>query len=728
MTKHNDQVYFQEKRHLSLRILFYYLYRVYLLCLSKKKILLFLITTAFLAGLLFAPQTKIAVRIEDLSNPELKSYISMQKLKEDFNFEDKFTLVLKKNSSMDEKDYCLIKNWLQKENNTNPQISHVNSLLNVRSIKYENQLLFYPQIIDSPCEKKINFEVLKNNPLTSMFTTEHLEDFIINFTINPSSENLRHGPYNYQILNDIIQSAKSSLPYEVLSGGTLYFQSSVLEGIEYSEITNLIAAILLFCGYFYLYRTFIGAFTLLFIIYFINSFIKFGMAYFGHMIDPLTSCIFLMLTISAIEDYILLSFLVFKKKLPFQSAIKKLLLPSFLTSLTTSIGFGSLAVSSNQSIVHFSIWTSLGAMLEWVAMFLLLPAAVSMFPKIRRKIETHPIPKSIVPKNIITLTLSKKIACALALLPLILFFIYDRANLNYSPYDMFTKNHPISKFREHLLQTRKTEGELSIVFKNNDFNLEEIISKISQDPSVSKIYSELDLNSYINQQPSFLTKLISEDFKRTDFGKLFFGIEAKRAIVYVNSFDTKDIPRIVQRMEKICKDNCEISSEIIVSKDYALGILKTLYDSALFGFLSIIILISWLVLCTNKKYFIPIIISTLWASFILLILVIIFQFKINVVTCVALSVLIGLAGDNAIQFLLLQEKTLRHSIDDVGEASTENLFLLLLLSSTLFLSYFQTPKTLAFLMMIGIILMLIGDLWVLKGLIGFVDRDKKIVR
>ncbi|MBC7714152.1 MAG: hypothetical protein H7177_12485 [Rhizobacter sp.] len=672
-------------------------------------------------------KTKIAVRTEDFSDQNLPSYKAMTRLKEQYSFEDKLTLVINKKTPFNDADYCKIKNWLRTEVNTNRDIGGYNSLFNLRIPQFENGILFYPAIIDNPCEHPVDYVTLKKHPLLTMFSTPELTDFVISFKINPSPVEFRHGIYDYKALSRIIESARKSLPYEILPGGTLFFQSSVLDGIHFTTVLNVIASVLLFFGYYIFYRSIIGACTLLAVILVTTTMIKAGMAYFGHMIDPLSSCIFLMITVSSIEDYILFSFLVFKQKMPFNRASKKLLLPSFLTSVTTAIGFGSLAVSSNPSIVHFSIWTSFGAMFEWVAMFLIVPVFVNMFPKIKKRIENHPRPKRLVPSQLISYTPPKAIAIIIALIPLAIIFMYDKANLSYSPYDMFTKDHEISKFREHIYKTRQNEGELSIIFKNLEDNIDDIVEKIKKDPAVAGVFSESDINKEIKPLPEYLHRLVFEDFKRTDLGKLFISRDSKRIIAYIKSYDTKDVPVVVARMQQICGTRCSITSEIIVSKDYAVGILQTLYDSALSGFFSIIVLIAWLVMTLSKKHTVPVLVSTLWASFMLLILVVAFQFKINVVTCVALSVLIGLAGDNVIQFLLLQKEkeSFSNSVEEVGEASTENFILMMLLSSTLFFSYFQTPRTLALLMMIGIVLMFIGDLWVLNGLTAISDKKTK---
>lgn len=725
MTDQNTQTKPMAWQYKLLRLLHYKLYRTYSFFIKNKKIVA--LALIFFLGLCFYLGTwvKIAVRTEDFSDKNLSSFVEMGKLKNEYPFEDKLTLVINKGKPLNGSDFCKIKNWLQREVNNNPDILNSSSILNLRSPDFKEGKLFYPLMIESPCELPINFEKLKNHPLLTMFTTKEISDMVIHFEIKPSPVVFRHGIYDYKILDKIIESAKKKLPYEIIPGGTLFFESSVLAGIEYSKVINIIASILLFLGHYFFYRSLLGAFSLLGVILVTNIMIKAGMGIMGHMIDPLTSCIFLLITVSAIEDYILLSFLVFKQKMRFNLAVKKLLLPSFLTSLTTAIGFGSLAVSTNPSIVHFSIWTTSGAIFEWIVIFLVLPVLVNLFSSVKMGIENHPVPKRIVPEKLITYTLRKPITIVLTIIPFIIILIHNKANLSYNPFNMFDKSHAITHYRNHLQKSRHYEGEVSVVFNKLDEDISTIAEQIKKDPAVASIYTDLEMKKEIEAFPTFLQSIIFEDFKRTSLGKLFVSDKSKRIIANVKSYDTKDIPSVEKRLKAICQEKCDVKSEILVSKDYANGILKTLYDSALSGFFLIILLISWLVLTLSKRHFFPIIFSTLWASFMLLTFVVFLQIKINVVTCVALSVLIGLAGDNAIQFLLLQKESLSSSIKEVGEASSENFVLMILLSATLMFSYFETPRILSLLMVVGIVLMFIGDLWILNGLISILDKKNK---
>jgi predicted RND superfamily exporter protein len=685
--------------------------------LRKRKIFLSLLLPILVLAFYYSAKTGIAVRTEDFSDKDLVSFKNMEKLKEDFAFEDKLSLIVSSSKKLEAQDLCRIETWLYQEVENNKNILSSASLFDLRYPEYNDGKLFYPKLIKDACNNDVNFHELMKHPLLRMFSTKDLTDVVIHLEIAPLKTPMKHGIYDYEVVKDIIKRAKADLPFDVYSGGTLFFQNSVLEGIKFANVVNLIAVVLLISLYFYFYRSFLFAFIMILIVLVTNTFIKAGMTILGHKIDPLSSCIFLMITVAILEDYMLLSFMIFKKKLSIIDATHKLLLPSFLTSLTTAIGFGSLYVSRNPSIVHFSIWTAFGAMFEWVAMFLILPMVARQFPALQKKISEKPVPKSIVPKKLISYTLKKPFAVILAFIPYILLFIPREANLSISPYDLFTDDHEASKFRQYITQTRKAEGEISIVFDDQTIDESEYSEKFKKHPLVTDAYSEQTVFDSIRKDlPEELHTLVMEDFRRTPVGAFFATPTNKRIILTVKSYSSKDVPGIASYLEKICQDKCTLASEIMVTNDYSLGVLETLYESASTGFGMILILITCLVLMTDKKYFFPVIISSLWASFALLLFVVVFKIQVNIVTCVALSVLIGAAGDNAIQFLLFKEGKLQDSVSEIGEASSENLILMMSMAATLLFSYFATPRDLSFLLMLGICFMFIGDIWVLNGL------------
>ena len=79
------------------------------------------------------------------------------------------------------------------------------------------------------------------------------------------------------------------------------------------------------------------------------------------------------------------------------------------------------------------------------------------------------------------------------------------------------------------------------------------------------------------------------------------------------------------------------------------------------------------------------------------------------------TILVGLAGDNAIQFIF-RNKGLQKDVKFFQTASVLVTFCMIILSSSFFFSSFQSLRDLGILMIIGFVLNFIGDIYILKSL------------
>ena len=98
------------------------------------------------------------------------------------------------------------------------------------------------------------------------------------------------------------------------------------------------------------------------------------------------------------------------------------------------------------------------------------------------------------------------------------------------------------------------------------------------------------------------------------------------------------------------------------------------------------------------------------------------KIEVNLMTCMFASVLVGLTGDNAIQFLMGSHMKngradLASGIDGRGGASV--ICSLLMATAALFflLSYFGPPRAFGLLLSSGLLAALFGDLWILRSLL-----------
>ena len=95
-----------------------------------------------------------------------------------------------------------------------------------------------------------------------------------------------------------------------------------------------------------------------------------------------------------------------------------------------------------------------------------------------------------------------------------------------------------------------------------------------------------------------------------------------------------------------------------------------------------------------------------------------FQIKINFITSLVIAIMVGMNGDNTIQFMLSGRKdSIYDGIKKRATGTILTTFLLMMSSLVFLLHYFEPPKVFGLLLMFGFLISLVGDLWILKGLL-----------
>ena len=117
------------------------------------------------------------------------------------------------------------------------------------------------------------------------------------------------------------------------------------------------------------------------------------------------------------------------------------------------------------------------------------------------------------------------------------------------------------------------------------------------------------------------------------------------------------------------------------------------------------------------KHFWPVTLSSLMGPLVILFFMALFQIQVTIVTSIFLAIMVGLTGDNAIQFMMTEDENIKEAIDSRARASVI-VSLVMILCSTLFLFQTLKPmKILGLLFIFGFIINLVGDLFGLKGLL-----------
>ena len=428
-----------------------------------------------------------------------------------------------------------------------------------------------------------------------------------------------------------------------------------------------------------------------------------------------------MIFVSSLEDFIFLSY--FIKKYGRKEGTKKLLLPSFFTSLTTVIGFGSLLFADLDMIRRFGLWASTAAALEWVFMFLALPALVEAFPRLENWIHPQKFLR-LSGGAILNYAVPKKIAfLGLLVFPLALWatqYLY----VSDSPIRLLEEDHPARQDLRKVEKSRGWQGQASIVFsdyENRSFN-KEVLRKVKDLTIVDQIEDPYTTRDHLTTgltpgMRSYFTELMRQNTAGHRLGPDHKGFA--RSILYLNNIDITDVNLMRKDIESYCPERqCWPAGSTISYGELGERVLSTLYKSLGGSLILVSLVILLLCLAKKKRHFHYLLLSAMWGPMALLCVFYLFNIPIYYILSMVASILVGMTGDNAIQFLFFSQdkNSFDESIHQMSYASFLVSIGMILACSVFFFGYFDPMKSLGGFMILGFILSLIGDIWILKSL------------
>lgn len=161
-----------------------------------------------------------------------------------------------------------------------------------------------------------------------------------------------------------------------------------LDVATFVPITVFIIVLILF----YLFRT-VGAVLLPLLVIFVTDVWVLGlMAYFDYPLNTLTSLIISLMFVIGVADVVHLMAKYFdevektrKKTESLEHMLDQLLLPCWITSFTTMVGFGSLMISDVEPIRNFGLFATIGTFLAFALTILLSCPIIQLFNVRREK-------------------------------------------------------------------------------------------------------------------------------------------------------------------------------------------------------------------------------------------------------------------------------------------------------------------------------------------------------
>src|SRR5262245_5654392 len=373
-------------------------------------------------------------------------------------------------------------------------------------------------------------------------------------------------------------------------------------------------------------------------------------------------------------------------------------------------------------VSRLGLWAGIGAALEWVVTFLVLPACLVRFPSWRRWAAPS---RAWTPRWMDSLV---RWSCprGVAIAALLVFALGFHGALNLERNDsvprLFDPGHPYRQGFEYLDRARGFEGFVHVVLPLADDRSRNgaVLERLSAVPGVTRVldpYAVMDAGLGVSDLvPSEIEEL--NPAAMAGLRGSFSPDGQARGIVYLRRIDSDSLRRTLRDIAEVCAEaGGTVAGDLVTYSEFHDRVPATLYSS-----LSVCLVLVAIVLCTLMALLRvggawAVLASSFWGVAVMMTALWWARVPLSFLTCGCASVLVGLTGDNIIQYLFARPKgRLDAGIHARGGASIQ-VSLLMALASLLFAgSAFLPSRRLGLLLSAGFLVTLAGDLWLLKAL------------
>jgi len=729
----------------ALRTIKIFLFKAFRLSQRQTRPFLVAFFIAFSIFSLGLSQFSFHTAVEDLAAPHLKSAMAYQDNLKGYQSSHEMILTLAAPDSrqLTVEEFCKVQRVVSGTHlDLAPELRLFAPWTVHRSQSKEMEIEFplrYPILCDANSRIEDQSQIINfytDKLFKNLLFSPTQNDLSIIFSFDPATEqsnsiwhkSARWGSLDFSLIQNLKIHLDEQLKQEVPQLKILWFGNAIFQsysllsmfkllGLNFFVTLSLIALCYVFFG------TFRSGFFLVFQISIACIMLFSLMGIFNIPLDLLTVNLALILALSTLEDFVFLSQL--QQRYPhwhWRKIFRIQLLPSFFTSLTTVIGFFSLTLSALPSVRYFGFFGGLGVLLEWGICLLLVPALLKIYPSLR--CWTQP-PFQWLSRQmpfIEKYQMSRfRARMLLVVFPLFL-AIFSFLKFEDKPEKMFTKRHPISQAYEYFNVERKDRGDLTLLFPNLDQSedIKRILKNISKLDRVSFIEDPFDFIDDLKKGiPANFQSIVERPiFLRENFSRYFGQNGELRAFIHVNSTEVGELISFSKTILELCAPlRCVLSGSTLLYAEFTAELRQTLFSSLAIAFLIIGLILCFLAHQTHSKNASILILTMCWGPVLVFTVMILLGIPVSFVTCIFGGILMGLAGDNAIQFLLnplgdtLSEKASQYSI-----ASFIISVMMCALALLLVLSDFQSTKVLGLLLAGGFLANFAGDYLLLKGL------------
>lgn len=666
--------------------------------------------------------SRFELDIYDVYDPNFASSIDLRDMKANYDDHTQILVHFHFKKPPVAQEVCTLLKWGQKVAKSR-DIKNATSLWSIRAPRLEEGKLWYKKLLTDPCGLAPDTLIQLNQEYSTSYFRHLLaktgtQDLV--WDISFADKKLEVKKIQELIISTDKFIAKNlkdvSVHYLGLAGFRYYFKKIMGQ----DQVSSLCVLLIILIFLRLVYGTWKSGFLLVVTLIFTNVILYGIIALLGAPIDILTNNLFLMTAVASTADFIFVT--QYQMKGNYQDSLDVLVVPSFFTTLTTIVGFLSLNTSDLELIKRFGNGAALGALLEWMMLFQLLPAMLKIMKqevvwvnpdkalnsKWIEKFEKFSLPPKALWVFLVLMVLS---------IPSF-FFLNDQD----SPVKNLPKHHVLREGYEDFLKKFDWQGQVFLYFPDLPDKTEysRIVKELTKLESVFKVEDPEEIaDDWVKGFPPLKQDLIKRELSMSPLWEKYYSHEGTlRVPLYLKEQDLQSMRKLRDQVAKLCGGTCRLAGQRVVYLEYGEKISVTMIESFAVSILLVIIILSYLLWSVGKLvHIVPVIISSLMGPLVILSLMAIFQIQVTVITSIFLAIMVGLAGDNAIQYLMTPDEKLETGIENRARASIM-VTLVMIMASALFLVQTLMPmKILGMLFVLGFSINLIGDLFGLKGLL-----------
>jgi predicted RND superfamily exporter protein len=445
----------------------------------------------------------------------------------------------------------------------------------------------------------------------------------------------------------------------------------------------------------------------------------------GIAIDPLNNGLLLMVSVAGVQDYLFIGL----SRVQASTLTEKLArtaLPCFLTSVTTAVGFGALGVSDLAIIREFGLVAGGAAALEWLLMFVCLPAFDSLGWLKLSHVEpgwmSRPTGFALGIDGLLRKSLPRTVA--LACIGMLVFGLYSLRDLSVNDdlKSFFDASHPFRTSLADMKLRRGFEGSISLRTDISDRDaVTRVYAQLAALPEVSGVLSPVEVLAFVTKDardPVQARALETLALEAPAMEPWFNGEAEASGRLFVKDIELASLTRLLKRVRSLCKTTCEPYGSMVTYEEYSSTIIPSLFRSLSVAFLFVTLTLGWLAWRSRQLTRLPqILAGSFWGPLTLIGLFFLLDMPVNFVTSIFGSVLVGITGDNGIQYLLSghdDNASFESGVDAKGVASFVASIAIAAIALLFCFSSFSHMRSLGALFAVGFALSFFGDVWLAK--------------